>query len=135
MSPRSPCLFVEDQRQQRAGLFLREVDYVIHARFEITDRAGPDDNPTKFQEMFLRRAEKGQCFHRPYLGCREFAADFAPITNGEPLPEPIPETRDLGFMLYDHDFSGPSPMPLWFRAQLGNGSMPVPEAGSPEVRR
>ena len=80
MSLRSPCLFVEDQRQQRAGLFLREVDYVIHARFEITDRAGPDDNPTKFQEMFLRRAEKGQCFHRPYLGCREFAADFAPIS-------------------------------------------------------
>lgn len=134
MSPRSPCLFVEDQRQQRAGLFLRDVDYVIHARFEMTDRKGKDDNPTKFQEIFLRRAEKGQCFHRPYLGCREFAAEFSPITNGQSLPAPIPETRDLGFMLYDLDFSGPSPMPLWFRAQLENGSVPIPERDSPEVR-
>jgi len=135
MSPRSPCLFIEDQRQQRAGLFLRDVDYVIHGSFELTDRAGPDDNPTKFQEMFLRRAEKGQCFHRPYLGCREFASAFAPITSGEPLPAPIPETRDLGFMLYDLDYSGPSPMPLWFRARLENGSIAVPLPDSPEVRR
>lgn len=135
MSPRSPCLFIEDQRQQRAGLFLRDVDYVIHARFEATDLAGPDDNPTKFQEMFLRRAEKGQCFHRPYLGCREFAADFEPITNGEPLPTPIAETQDLGFMLYDLDFSGATPMPLWFRARLENGRVSIPAADSPEVRR
>lgn len=135
MSPRSPCLFVEDQRQQRAGLFLRDVDYVIHARFQMTDQTGPDDNPTKFQEMFLRRAEHGQCFHRPYLGCREFAADFAPITNGGPLPAPIAETRELGFMLYDLDFSGSTPMPLWFRARLKNGSVAIPPAESPEVRR
>lgn len=135
ISPRSPCLFIEDQRQQRAGLFLRDVDYVIHARFEATDLAGPDDNPTKFQEMFLRRAEKGQCFHRPYLGCREFAADFEPITNGEPLPTPIAETQDLGFMLYDLDFSGATPMPLWFRARLENGRVSIPAADSPEVRR
>lgn len=135
MSPRSPCLFIEDQRQQRAGLFLRDVDYVIHACFEVTDRAGPDDNPTKFQEMFLRRAGNGQCFHRPYLGCREFAADFAPITNSEPLPAPIGETRDLGFMLYDLDFSGTTPMPLWFRARLENGSIRIPAPDSPEVRR
>jgi CRISPR-associated protein Cas5d len=135
MSPRSPCLFIEDQRQQRAGLFLRDVDYVIHASIELTDRAGPDDNPTKFQEMFLRRAEKGQCFHRPYLGCREFAADFTPITNGEPLPAPIVESRDLGFMLFDLDFSGIQPMPLWFRARLENGSVLIPAAESQEVRR
>ena len=135
MSPRSPCLFIEDQRQQRAGLFLRDVDYVVHANIELTARAGSDYNPTKFQEMFLRRAERGQCFHRPYLGCREFAADFAPITNGQPMPEPIPETRDLGFMLYDLDFSAPSPMPLWFRARLENGCVAVPSPDSPEVRR
>jgi CRISPR-associated protein Cas5d len=135
MSSRSPCLFIEDQRQQRAGLFLRDVDYVIHARIELTDRAGADDNPTKFQEMFLRRAEKGQCFHRPYLGCREFAAAFTPITNGEPLPVPIQETRELGFMLYDLDYSGAELMPLWFRAQLQNGSVTVPQPDSPEVRR
>jgi CRISPR-associated protein Cas5d len=142
MSPRSPCLFVEDQRQQRAGLFLRDVDYVIYAGFEFTDRAGPDDNSTKFHEMFLRRAEKGQCFHRPYLGCREFAAEFEPIVNGQPIPAPVAETRDLGFMLYDVEHHPVTPhvcddrcRPAFFRARLEAGSMTIPAPGSPEVRR
>lgn len=154
MSPRSPCLFIEDQRQQRAGLFLRNVDYVIHARFELTDKSGPDDNPTKFQEMFLRRAEKGQCFHRPYLGCREFGADFAPIINGQELPEPAEKTPDLGFgqprelgwMLHDvfHDRSADTShvhtctnkcRPGFFTARLDMGQLRVPPPDSPEVRR
>lgn len=153
MSPRSPCLFIEDQRQQRAGLFLRDVDYVIHASLELTDRAGPDDNLTKFQEMFLRRAEKGQCFHRPYLGCREFAADFAPITNGDPLPQSLEQApglgfgqrRDLGWMLYDvcHDHSRDESHahtcteachPSFFQAQLDQGRLFVPTSESGEVR-
>lgn len=105
MSSRTDGLFIEDQRQQRAGLFLRNVAYTIHACFEITDKAGEEDNIMKFQEMFLRRAEKGQCFHRPYLGCREFSAHFKPVLHDEPLPKPIEETRDLGWMLFDmlHD--------------------------------
>jgi len=64
--------YIEDVRQQRAGLLLRQVDYLIHAYFEITDKAGAEDNATKFAEMFRRRAEKGQCFNQPYLGCRDF---------------------------------------------------------------
>jgi len=153
MSPRSACLFVEDHRQQRAGLFLRDVDYLIHARIELTDRIGPDDKLTKFQEMFLRRSAAGQCFHRPYLGCREFAADFAPVTNGDAVPEPadrIPELgygqpRDLGWMLHDvrHD---PRPdsghihtcndgcRPSFFRAILDRGRMQVPPLDGKEVR-
>lgn len=153
MSPRSPCLFIEDKRQQRAGLFLRDVDYVIHAHFELTDRTGPEDNPTKFQEMFLRRAGYGQCFHRPYLGCREFAADFAPITNSEPSPEPMERTpdlgfgqpRDLGWVLYDiaHDRSQDGThvhscteacRPYFFRARLDQGRVFVPALDSGEVR-
>jgi CRISPR-associated protein Cas5d len=134
MSPRTSGLFIEDQRQQRAGLFLRDVAYVIHAFLEMTAEAGPDDNVRKFEEMFERRTEKGQCFHRPYLGCREFAAhfDLCPI-----IPEPISidESRDLGFMLYDIDFSGTEPMPLWFRAQLQNGRVRVPPVNDAEVRR
>ncbi len=124
-------------RQQRAGLFLREVTYVIHAYFEMTDKAGDDDNVIKFQEMFLRRAKKGQCFHRPYLGCREFAAEFEVFTNGKPLQEPISETRDLGWMLYDiyhHNSGNGSPhfcneecRPAFFRAKLINGRMMVDE--------
>ena len=142
MSPRSNGLFVEDQRQQRAGLLLRDVDYVIHARFEMTDRSGPDDNPTKFQEMFLRRAEHGQCFQHPYLGCREFAAEFEAIVNGQPLPAPINETRDLGFMLYDVEHHPGAPhacddrcRPAFFRAWLKAGTIRVPPPDSLEVRR
>lgn len=135
MSPRTDGLFIEDQRQQRAGLFLRDVDYVIHAHFEMTDKAGPEDTVIKFQEMFMRRASQGQCFHRPYFGCREFAVDFTLIRHDEPLPDPISETRDLGFMLYDMDFVGEATIPLWFRARLENGKLSVPPRDSGEVKR
>jgi len=127
MSPRASGLFIEEQRQQRAGLFLRDVAYTIHAYFEKTDKAGEEDTVIKFQEMFLRRAERGQCYHRPYLGCREFAADFEVFTNGKPIPEPISETRDLGWILYDMDFNGKEPMPRFFRANLDNGRMMIDE--------
>jgi CRISPR-associated protein Cas5d len=135
MSPRSNGLFIEDQRQQRAGLFLRDVAYLIHASFQMTDKAGAEDNVRKFEEMFMRRAERGQCFHRPYLGCREFAAHFELLSAPAQEPEAIEETRDLGFMLYDIDFSGLDPMPLWFRAQLQSGRIRVPSWDSAEVRR
>lgn len=134
MSPRASDLFIEDQRKQRAGLFLRDVAYTIHAFFEMTAKAGAEDNVKKFEEMFMRRAGKGQCFHRPYLGCREFAAQFKPLATEEESG-PIGETRDLGFMLYDIDHSGSEPMPMWFRAKLQNGLVHVPAAESPEVRR
>ncbi len=135
MSPRTNGLFIEDQRQQRAGLFLRDVAYVIHAFFEMTAKAGAEDNIKKFEEMFMRRAEKGQCFHRPYLGCREFAAQFEPMAAKMEELQSIAETRDLGFMLYDMDHSGAEPMPMWFRAQLQNGRVHVPPVDSVEVRR
>lgn len=146
MSPRTDGFFVEDQRQQRAGLFLRDVAYTIHAHFEMTEKAGAEDNMVKFQEMFLRRAENGQCFQRPYLGCREFAAEFELIRLNEPLPEPITESRDFGWMLYDiqHDnredqghvhFCTDGCLPSFFRAELKNGTMRVPPANSEEVRK
>ena len=105
MSSRTSGLFIEDQRQQRAGLFLREVAYVIHAHFVMTDKAGAEDNVIKFEQMFARRAEKGQCFHRPYLGCREFAAHFTLLPPDKQAPEPVNKTRELGWMLFDmvHD--------------------------------
>jgi len=134
MSPRTDGIFIEEQRQQRAGLLLRDVAYTIHAHFKMTNQAGGADNVKKFEEMFLRRAEKGQCFHRPYLGCREFAACFESIAL-ESLPSPIDESRDLGFMLYDMDFKSSEPMPTWFRARLDKGRMLVPPLDSPEVRR
>lgn len=127
MSPRASGLFIEEQRQQRAGLFLRDVAYTVHAYFEMTDKAGEEDTVIKFQEMFLRRAERGQCYHRPYLGCREFAAEFEVFTNGKPHPEPIPVSQDLGWMLYDMDYKDKEPMARFFRASLDNGRMIIDE--------
>lgn len=146
MSPRTPHIFIEELRQQRAGLFLRDVAYTIHARFELTDKAGSEDTVIKFQEMFLRRAAKGQCFNCPYLGCREFAAGFEPIFHDQPLPVPIPESRDLGYMLHDiiHDnscdeekkahFCSDRCRPSFFQAVLENGRVKVPPISSGEVR-
>lgn len=116
-------LFIEKERQQRAGLFLKDVDYVIHAEFELTDQVGAEDNVTKFEQMFLRRASQGQCFQQPYLGCREFPASFELIKLQEELPKPIDETRDLGWMLYDMDYCGEEPMPQFFHAELKQGSI------------
>ncbi|MBM4152303.1 MAG: type I-C CRISPR-associated protein Cas5 [Kiritimatiellaceae bacterium] len=119
-------MYVEEQRQQRAGLFLRDVDYVIHAEFEMTEKSGPDDNVTKFEQMFIRRASEGQCFHRPYFGCREFPVDFEFIPKDAALLPTISETRDLGWMLYDIAYPrkvGEEPMPQFFHAQMKEGSI------------
>lgn len=116
-------LFVEDERQQRAGLFLRDVAYVIHAEFEMTEEAGFEDSVTKFEQMFIRRASTGQCFHRPYFGCREFPVDFEFIPKEtDPLPT-LGQTRDLGWMLYDLDYSGKEPMPQFFHAEMIDGKI------------
>ena len=124
-------IFVEEHRQQRAGLFLRDVAYVIHAEFAMTEQAGTEDNVTKFEQMFIRRASNGQCFHRPYFGCREFPVDFTFIPKDAETPPAIEETRDLGWMLYDMDYSGEETMPQFFHAQLTNGSIDLRTA---EVR-
>jgi CRISPR-associated protein Cas5d len=128
MSPRSKTgIMAEESRAQRAALILKDVAYVIHGHFEMTDQAGPDEGVAKFVEMFRRRALKGQCFHRPYLGNREFAADFELLE--DELPVPIKESRDLGWMLHDLDFNQPEPTPHFFRAQMENGSIQIPPFG------
>jgi len=128
-------LNIEDARQQRAGLFLRDVKYRLHASFEMTERAGKGDSPVKFFEMFERRASKGQCFNQPYLGCREFSAAFSLIGSDSETDSPIDENRDLGWMLYDLDYSNPSdPKSLFFRASLEKGVIHVPAHDSEEVR-
>ncbi len=115
------ALYVEDDRQQRAGLFLRDVAYRIHAELV---PVGDDalDNPAKYREMFQRRAEKGQCVNQPYLGCREFAARFRLIRQLADEAPAIDETRDLGWMLYDMDFTvADDPKPRFFRADMQRG--------------
>jgi CRISPR-associated protein Cas5d len=128
-------LYIEEDRQQRAGLFLRDVAYRVHAELEFLDARDPGASAAKYYEMFERRASKGQCVNQPYLGCREFAAAFRLVLDPTTEPSPIAETRDLGFMLHDMDFSKlADPQPRFFRAQLENGTMQVPAWDSAEVR-
>jgi CRISPR-associated protein Cas5d len=126
------ALYIEDERQQRAGLFLRDVAYRLHAEMQLL---GPDAraNPAKYAAMFNRRAETGQCVNQPYLGCREFAARFRLVPLQEdgqgswrvPAGERAPLdgwSPDLGWMLYDLDFQSPhAPRPKFFRAQIDHG--------------
>ncbi|WP_367925478.1 type I-C CRISPR-associated protein Cas5c [uncultured Ruthenibacterium sp.] len=105
---------------QRASLVLQKVHYVIEAHFTMTEQASPGDNPGKFQDIVTRRMERGQCFHTPYLGCREFPAHFRRWPGG-PIPA-IDETRELGLMLYDFDYTDPKNIaPTYFRARLERG--------------
>jgi CRISPR-associated protein Cas5d len=121
-------LVVEDNRKQRATTLLVDVGYVIEAHFELTYKAQPDDTPAKHISMFNRRATAGQCFYRPCLGTREFAADFALIPEGGALPRselpPDQRDRDLGWMLHDIDFENGAAA-RFFRARLANGILDV----------
>jgi len=131
-------LDVEANRQQRASTVLVDVAYVIEAHFVMTDRAGPEDTPAKHISMFNRRAELGQCFHRPCLGTREFPAEFAFLKDGQPLPASTfprePSRIDLGWMLHDIDFDNGT-LSRFFRAVIVDGVMGIPPIGSSEVTR
>jgi CRISPR-associated protein Cas5d len=116
---------VEDDRVQRAGYFLRDVAYRLHADLSLAPHC--TDPLAKYTEMFARRASKGQCVNQPYLGCREFAADFRLVTADSPPAAPIPDTRELGWMLHDLDFTHPAdPQPRFFNARMEQGMIEVP---------
>lgn len=157
MSDRSDGLFIEDNRQQRAGYFLRDVRYRLYAEMEFippaqrkeTPRKTPDglldsdeaeeyrkdENPGKYHGIFTRRVQKGQCFNQPYLGTREFSCSFT-LVDDKPEVQPIQESRDLGFMLYDLDYSDLlDPKPAFFRAKMDKGIIQVPSWDSEEVKR
>jgi CRISPR-associated protein Cas5d len=116
-------LFADEDRAQRNTVALQDVDYVIDAHFVMTERAGAEDNVNKFVDMFRRRVERGQHFHQPYLGCREFVADVLPADDA---PPPVSDTRDLGWMLWDIDYAPEGNRPLFFEARLENGVLEVP---------
>ena len=161
-TPKSDGIFIEEDRQQRAGLILRDVRYRLWAEFDfippemrsksinpspewLTDteeqalyeqgEARPDEKPAKYAAMFERRALKGQYFMHPYLGCREFSCKkIRLVKNPEQEALPILESRDLGFMLYDMNFSNLKDIkPMFFRAKMVNGVVQVPHPNSEEV--
>lgn len=128
-------LSTQDDIQQRASLLLRDVHYIIDAHFDLTDKAAPQDNAGKFQDIVKRRIRKGQFYHQPCFGCREFPANFAPCTEIPPCPEELLGKRDLGWMLWDLDYTDPRNIkPLFFRAVLDDGVLHIPTKGSGEVR-
>ena len=128
-------LCTSDDIQQRASLLLRDVRYVIEAHFNMTDKASPGDNPGKFQDIVRRRIQRGQFYHQPYFGCREFPAQFQWCETPPPCPNELQGTRDLGWMLYDMDYSNPEDIrPRFFRGTLEDGVLEVPSPDSKEVR-
>lgn len=119
----APVLFADGDRAQRNTVALSNVDYIVDAKFHLTSAAGTDDNINKFVAMFERRVEKGQHFHQPYLGCREFVAD---ILSADGAPGPIVDTRQLGLMLWDIAFAAEGNRAIFFNASLKNGVLDVP---------
>lgn len=128
-------LLVDEDRQQRAATVLVRPAYVIEAHFELTATAGPDDTEGKHLDIFNRRASRGQCFHQPCMGVREFPVDFRLIVPDEAVPPAIPEDRDLGLMLWDIDHAAPGRPSMFFRARMRAGVIDIPRPGSPEVLR
>ena len=106
---------------QRASLLLRDVSYVIEAHFEMTEKAVESDNPGKFKDIIMRRLKRGECYHTPYFGCREFPANFC-LCEDEKIETAYYGEKDLGFMLYDMDFSDlDNIQPMFFRALMKDG--------------
>lgn len=110
-----------EKRQQRASLVLKNVRYIIEAHFELTDKAGEDETNEKHYNIVLRRLRNGQAFHTPYFGCREFSANIRILEDGIPNSY-LTGTKDLGWMLYDMDFSDSENItPKFFRAEMVDG--------------
>ena len=119
-------LCTRDCIQQRAAMVLQDVHYVIEAHFDMTEKASSGDNPGKFCDIMRRRLEKGQCFHQPCFGTREFPAHFRAWRGGVPETAYPDSVRELGFMLYDMDYSDRENIrPQFFRAALHNGVLDV----------
>jgi CRISPR-associated protein Cas5d len=153
-NPKSSEIYIEEKRQQRNTLMLCDVHYRVYAKLVFIpmcnreyppsthpdidelekDMLRKDDNPGKYNAMFERRASKGQCFSRPYFGTRECAADFRLVSNLDGEPCAIAESRDLGIMLYDMDFSNRDNIqPMFYRASMQNGVIIIPPKDSEEV--
>ena len=149
-------VFIEDKRQQKNTLCLKDVCYRIYAKLvfipkwkrdesknphidtEEVDLLRKDENPAKYNAMFERRASKGQCFNQPYLGTRECSCSFRLVNpETEELDAPINESRDFGIMLYDMDFEQDlkNPPAMFYRARMENGVINVPPKDSEEVLR
>ena len=148
----APSVFIEDDRQQRAAMVLKRVEYIIEAEFEvlndeqiagkgfdIEDRKPDDRTDGKHIDQFRRRARDGRCYKQPVFGCREFPANFELIGDDEALPISCYSEegeKPLGWMLYDMDFTNSADIrPMFFQASMRGGIVEVPHPNSEEVKR
>lgn len=147
-----PHMAVDENRQQRASMVLKDVAYVIRGHVVVLDRrlekgsdpVAENEAAGKHLEMFKRRARRGQVFHQPYFGCREFPVDFELIEDEAALPTPdsaLLGEKDLGYMLHDIEFAQDratkkvkSTTPHFFRAQMSDGVIRVPALPFPLKR-
>lgn len=125
---RELCQYTKGEIVQRASMLLKDVEYVIEAHFEMTEHANETDNEGKFKDIIMRRLRAGRCFHTPYFGCREFPARFELFEDEDIRTAYEGTEKDLGFMLYDFDYSGAEPVPMFFRAVMKNGIINVRES-------
>lgn len=119
-------IVIEEKRAQRNSIVLKDVAYIIEASV-YQKEFDPNNPPKKYAEMFKRRVKKGQCWRRPYLGTREFAAEFyTPDGSEQPIPEVIP----IGNMLFDIFFDEKGkPSPLFFYdVAVINGVLDCPQS-------
>jgi CRISPR-associated protein Cas5d len=114
------------ERLQRSALVLRDVGYIIKAHFELTEKAGETDTVEKHYNIAVRRMKKGQCFYRPYLGCREFPAEFRLIENDCQMPRSeLHGEAELGAMLWDIDYKH-GDIPVFFQPWICDGVIKIP---------
>ncbi len=126
-APKKLYLNTKAEIVQRASMILKDVAYGIEAHFEITEQANASDNPGKFKDIVMRRLKRGECFHQPYFGCREFPAHFS-LWEGEAAAYEADDVQDLGLMLYDMEYSDPKNIrPMFFRAVMRGGILDLRE--------
>ena len=131
----APELLIEQDRVVRNTVALKDVEYVIQASFTMTKRASTGDNLKKFEEMFIRRMEKGQYFHHPYLGCREFEATVELLPDSHQC-SPYPVTKDFGIMVWDISYSDgdrKTQSPVFFNAKMENGVIQYPQSADEAI--
>ena len=134
-SKRKQAIFAAEERQQRASLILKNVQYIIEAHFDMTEKCGEEDSEEKHYNIFLRRARQGQCFHRPYFGTREFPVNFELVEDDVKISDFVSVQqgeKDLGYMLWDQTFhinekgETDEVIPYFFRATMINGVIEIP---------
>ena len=125
-------------RTQRQTMALKNVDYRIQAHMCCRDAK---QNPAAMDAQFERRAERGQCFYQPFLGCREFPARFELLSEPPLDGKPVDLDMDLGWMLYDvfdlsqNNSNSAKAAISVFHAFVQQGILNVPPYGSEAVHK